>query len=219
MQDVTLRALECLRSADLIACEDTRRTRKLLSHYAISKPLMAFHEHNERTAGARIINAVSKGQNVAVVTDAGTPGISDPGFTLVRAAIAERLPITMMPGPAACVMAVVLSGLATHAFTFRGFPPRKPGPRQRFLAADRESPYTLVLYESPHRLVALLGDILKVLGNRRAAVMSDLTKAFERIDRGTISELMAAAEREPLRGEYCVVVEGVTRDSENHAES
>ena len=208
LQDITLRALEALRSVDLIACEDTRRTLKLLSHHAISKPLMSFHEHNEHSAGHRVMQLLREGRSVALVTDAGTPGVSDPGFTLVRSAIAGQLPITMIPGPAAFVMAVVLSGLATHAFTFRGFPPRRQGARRRFIAVDRDSPHTLVFYESPHRLCPFLADILEVLGNRRAAVANDLTKMFERIHRGTLVELLAALEHGPVKGEYCVVVEG-----------
>jgi 16S rRNA (cytidine1402-2'-O)-methyltransferase len=211
--DITMRALEVLRSVDLIACEDTRVTRKLLSHYAISKPLLAFHEHNERHAGARILQAVREGRKVAVVSDAGTPGVSDPGFTLVRSALAEQLPVTMVPGPAAFVMAVILSGLATHAFTFRGFPPRKSGPRKRFLAVDRESPHTLVFYESAHRLIPFLADALAVLGDRRAAVANELTKMFERFYRGSLSELLALLESQPLRGEFCVIVEGAGADA------
>ena len=213
LQDLTFRALETLRSVDLIACEDTRRTRKLLSHYAISKPLMSFHEHNERDAGGRVMQALRDGKAVALVTDAGTPGISDPGFTLVRRATDEGLPVTMIPGPAAFVMAVVLSGLAVHAFTFRGFPPRKRGPRRRFILLDRDSPHTLVFYESPYRLIEFLKDLLDVLGNRRAAVASDLTKVFEHVYRGPLADLVAALEPQTLKGEYCVVVEGVARTS------
>jgi len=209
LQDVTLRALEALRAVDLIACEDTRRTRKLLSHYAISKPLLAFHEHNERQAGERVMQLLRDGRDVALVTDAGTPGISDPGYSLVRRAIDDQQPVTMIPGPAAFVMAVVLSGLPAHAFTFRGFPPRKRGPRQRFIAIDRDSPHTLVFYESPHRLIPFLADAHDLLGNRRAALANDLTKKFEQIQRGTLGDLLAQLTPNGLKGEYCVVIEGV----------
>jgi 16S rRNA (cytidine1402-2'-O)-methyltransferase len=213
LQDITLRALDSLRTVDLIACEDTRRTRKLLSHFAISKPLLAFHEHNERHAGERVMQMLKDGRDVALVTDAGTPGVSDPGYSLVRRAIDGQLPVTMVPGPAAFVMAVVLSGLATHSFTFRGFPPRKRGPRQRFIACDRESPHTLVYYESPHRLIPFLTDAHEVLGNRRAAVANDLTKKFEQIQRGTLADLLAQLATSPLKGEYCVVIEGAAPDT------
>jgi 16S rRNA (cytidine1402-2'-O)-methyltransferase len=208
LQDITLRALESLRSADLIACEDTRHTRKLLSHYDISKPLVSFHEHNERTAGARLLAELKAGHHVALVTDAGTPGIADPGFSLVRRAIDEGVPVTMAPGPVAFVMAAILSGLATHAMTFRGFPPRKPGPRQRFIAVDRESPHTLVFYESPHRLLPFLSDALAVLGDRRAVIANDLTKLYEQVHRGRLSELLSRLGERAPRGEYCVVIEG-----------
>lgn len=211
LQDITLRALESLRSVDLIACEDTRRTRKLLSHYTIPTHLMSFHEHNEREAGQRILRLLHEGRSVALVTDAGTPGISDPGYTLVRSAIAAQLPVTVIPGPSAFVMAVVLSGLPAHAFTFRGFPPRKRGPRQRFIALDRESPHTLVFYESPHRLVFFLADLVDVLGDRRAAIAGDLTKVFEQVHRGTLTDLLASLRDTPPKGEYCVVVEGAAR--------
>ena len=212
--DITFRALESLRTVHLIACEDTRRTRKLLSHYSISKPLLAFHAHNERRLVERVGQMLRDGQDVALVTDAGTPGVSDPGYSLVRAALDHDLPVTMAPGPAAFVMAVVLSGLAAHAFTFRGFPPPKRGPRQRFIALDRESPHTLVFYESPHRLLPFLADLVEVLGSRRAAVASDLTKKFEQFYRGTLPDVLARLERETLRGEYCVVVEGAGRPEE-----
>jgi 16S rRNA (cytidine1402-2'-O)-methyltransferase len=174
--DITLRALEVLRSVDLIASEDTRKTGLLLKHFEIQKPQIAFHEHNEHQAGARIIALLEQGQSVALVTNAGTPGISDPGFTLVRRALEADIELTMTPGPAAMIMAVVLSGLAVHSFTFRGFPPRKGGRRRRFLAVDQNSPHTLIFYESPYRLVAFLEDALTVLGDRPAAVANDLTK-------------------------------------------
>ncbi|MGH9346295.1 MAG: 16S rRNA (cytidine(1402)-2'-O)-methyltransferase [Vicinamibacterales bacterium] len=212
LQDITLRALESLRTADVIACEDTRHTRKLLAHYDISKPVVAFHEHNERAAGERLLDELRAGRHVALVTDAGTPGIADPGFTLVRGAIAEHLPVTMAPGPVAFVMAVILAGLPTHAVTFRGFPPRKPGARQRFIAVDRDSPHTLVFYESPHRLLRFLADAQAVLGDRRAAIANDLTKRYEQVHRGCLSELRALLQARPPRGEYCVVIEGAPAD-------
>jgi 16S rRNA (cytidine1402-2'-O)-methyltransferase len=158
--DISLRALETLRSVDYIASEDTRTTGVLLQHYDIHKPQIAFHEHNEARAGERIVGLLQSGASVALVTDAGTPGISDPGYSLVRRALDADLPVTMIPGPAGLIMAVVLAGLPLHSFTFRGFPPRKSGQRQRFLAVDKDSPHTLIFYESPFRLAAFLEDAL-----------------------------------------------------------
>jgi 16S rRNA (cytidine1402-2'-O)-methyltransferase len=206
--DITLRAIEVLRSVDLVASEDTRRTGLLLKHLGIQKPQMAFHEHNEERAGARILEELRAGRSVALVSNAGTPGISDPGYTLVQRAIAEGLPLTMVPGPSALLMALVLSGLPVHSFTFRGFPPRRPGPRRRFLEVDRDSPHTLIFYESPHRLLAFLEDALEVYGDRPAAVANDLTKRFETVWRGSLSELLARLRAERLRGEYTVVIAG-----------
>jgi len=207
LSDITLRALETLRDVDYVASEDTRKTGLLLKHFEIKKPQIAFHEHNEAQAGQKIMALLEEGNSVAVVTNAGTPGISDPGFTLVRRAIDAGLPVTMIPGPTAFVMAVVLSGLASHAFTFRGFPPRKSGKRRRFLAVDQASPHTLVFYESPYRLRTFLEDALEVYGDREAALANELTKLFESVQRGRLSELLAGLEEEP-RGEYVVVIAG-----------
>ncbi|MFN2270690.1 MAG: 16S rRNA (cytidine(1402)-2'-O)-methyltransferase [Anaerolineae bacterium] len=208
LSDITLRALEALRQVDVIACEDTRKTGRLLQHFEIDKPKIAFHEHNERQATARVMSMIEQGQSVALVSNAGTPGISDPGFTLVRRAIEEGIPVVMIPGPSALVMALVLSGLPSHSFTFRGFPPRKPGPRRRFLEVDVDSPHTLVFYESPYRLKAFLQDAIEVLGDRQAALANELTKLYEEVQRGTLSELLALFEDEEPRGEYTVVVAG-----------
>ncbi|GAB4199029.1 MAG: 16S rRNA (cytidine(1402)-2'-O)-methyltransferase [Roseiflexaceae bacterium] len=211
LEDITLRALNVLRQVDLIASEDTRKTSVLLRHYEIKKPQLAFHEHNERQAGERIIAALQAGQSVAVVSDAGTPGISDPGYTVLRRAIEEGLPVTMLPGPAAAVMALVLSGLAVHSFTFRGFPPRKGGPRKRFIAVDAAAPHTLVYYESPYRLAAFLRDALEVLGDREAALANDLTKFYEKVERGRLSDLLRSVDGIKLKGEYTVVIAGADR--------
>jgi 16S rRNA (cytidine1402-2'-O)-methyltransferase len=206
--DITLRALETLRAVDFVASEDTRKTGRLLKHFEISKPQIAFHEHNEAQAGQRIMSILADGKSVAVVSDAGTPGISDPGYTLVQLAIENGHAVTMIPGPTALAMALVLSGLPAHSFTYRGFPPRKSGKRQRFLAVDAASPHTLIFYESPHRLKAFLEDALAVYGDRRAALANELTKLYENVQRGTLSELIAFVGREEPRGEYVVVIEG-----------
>jgi 16S rRNA (cytidine1402-2'-O)-methyltransferase len=208
LNDITLRALNTLREVDVIASEDTRKTGLLLKHFDISKPQIAFHEHNEQRAGQQIEDMLKQGKSVALVTNAGTPGISDPGFTLVRRAIAERIEVTMIPGPTAFVMALVLSGLPVHGFTFRGFPPRKSGARRKFFEIDRESPHTLIFYESPYRLEAFLKDALEVYGDREAALASELTKMFESVQRGTISSLLKAVSEAKLRGEYIVVIAG-----------
>lgn len=208
LADISLRALETLKAVDYVASEDTRKTGRLLQHFEIKKPQIAFHEHNEEKAGRRIIELIAGGQSVAVVTNAGTPGVSDPGFTLVRRAIAEALPVTMIPGATAVIMALVLSGLPAHSFTFRGFPPRKSGKRQRFFAVDQTSPHTLIFYESPHRLQPFLEDALVVYGDRQAALANELTKLYESVQRGSLSELLAFVAANEPRGEYVVVIEG-----------
>jgi 16S rRNA (cytidine1402-2'-O)-methyltransferase len=208
MGDITLRALETLAAVDLVASEDTRKTGLLLKRCDIKKPQLSFHEHNEEHAGQKIMALIEAGKSVALVTNAGTPGISDPGFTLIRRAIQAGIPVTAIPGPAAFVMALILSGLPVHSFTFRGFPPHKPGPRRSFLQVDRDSPHTLLFYESPYRLKAFLADALEVLGDRGAAVANDLTKMFEKVDRGSLSELLRRFEETAPRGEYTVVIAG-----------
>jgi len=213
LNDITLRALTILREVDLVASEDTRKTGMLLKHFDISKPQIAFHEHNEQRVGEHIEELLKQGKSVALVTNAGTPGISDPGFTLVRRAIAAQIEVTMIPGPTAFVMALVLSGLPVHSFTFRGFPPRKSGPRRRFLELDKDSPHTLIFYESPYRLESFLKDALEVFGNRDAALANDLTKMFEAVERGTISTLLGSLGQSKVRGEYIVVIAGTEKGS------
>lgn len=208
LSDISLRALEILREVDIIASEDTRKTGLMLKRFDIKKKQISFHEHNENRAGEKIINMISEGKSVALVTNAGTPGISDPGFTLVRRAIEANIHVTMIPGSAAFVMAIVLSGLPSHSFTFRGFPPRKPGRRKRFLEVDKGSPHTLIYYESPHRLISFLQDALEIFGNRKAAVANELTKMYEKVLRGTLSELLEQLNDSDLKGEYTVVIAG-----------
>ena len=186
LKDISLRALEVLKEVDVIASEDTRKTGFLLKHFEIQKPQISFHAYNEQKTVARLIDLLESGKNVALVTDAGSPGISDPGYLLVRAAVDHGLELTAIPGPSAVIMAATLSGLPLHSFTFRGFPPHKPIARQKFLAADKESPHTLVYYESPYRLAAFLEDALVVFGDRQAAVSNDLTKMFESTLRGSL---------------------------------
>ncbi|HUP27798.1 MAG TPA: 16S rRNA (cytidine(1402)-2'-O)-methyltransferase [Chloroflexia bacterium] len=213
MDDISVRALDTLRQVDIIASEDTRKTGMLLKRFGIQKPQMPFHEHNEERAGGQIIRQLEQGKSVALVTNAGTPGISDPGYTLVRKAIDEGIELTLIPGPAAFVMALVLSGLPVHSFTFRGFAPRKPGPRRKFLEIDRDSPHTLIFYESLYRLGAFLEDALTVYGDRDAALAHELTKLHESVERGTISHLTKFVEGEKPRGEYVIAIAGVGRIS------
>ncbi|CEK14222.1 probable S-adenosylmethionine-dependent methyltransferase, YraL family [Chthonomonas calidirosea] len=211
LEDISLRALRILKSVDIIASEDTRKTGLLLKRYAIEKRQISLHEHNEERAIQQILAFIRQGKHVAVVTDAGTPGIADPGYLLVRKALEENIPLTMVPGPAAFVMALVLSGLPSHSFTFRGFPPRKAGPRRRFFEMDRDSPHTLIYYESPYRLIESLEMALEVFGDRPAALANDLTKRFERVDRGLLSEILAVVRGLTLRGEFVLLIAGCER--------
>lgn len=208
LEDITLRVLRILKEVDLIAAEDTRATRKLLSHYDIRTPLTSYHEHNQRTKGPQLLERVAAGQKVAVVTDAGLPGISDPGAGLVQEAVARGLPVTVLPGPVAMATALVLSGLPAERFVFEGFLPRQGSRRraaiQRLLGEDR----TIILYEAPHRLVQTLSDLREALGERPAAVVREMTKIHEEVRRGTLGELLAYFQVEEPRGEITLVLAG-----------
>ena len=208
MGDITLRAIETLKAVDWVVSEDTRKTGHLLNHFGIRKPQISFHEHNERQALPRVLGLLREGKKVALVTNAGSPAVSDPGFILVRSTLEEGIPLTCIPGPAALIPALTLSGLPVHSFTFRGFAPHKGGPRRRFLGVDRDSPHTLIYYESPYRLKCFLQDALAVFGDRPAAVCNDLTKLFELVERDSLSALAARYETEEPRGEYTVVIAG-----------
>jgi 16S rRNA (cytidine1402-2'-O)-methyltransferase len=208
LEDISLRALATLREVDLIASEDTRKTGRLLKHFDIKKPQTPFYEHNEQRAGPKILALLREGKSVALVTNAGTPGIADPGFSLVRGAIAQGIEVTMIPGATAFVMALVLSGLPAHSFTFRGFTPRKSVARRKFYGTDKESPYTLIYYESPHRLIASLEDALAVFGDRQAAIANDLTKMYEAMLRGNLSKLLDHLRESKLQGEFVLIIAG-----------
>ena len=207
LSDISQRALQTLADADYVASEDTRKTGRLLAHFEIKRPQISFYEHNKLRATTKIMALLEQGKTIALVTSAGTPGISDPGFVLVRAAVEAGIEITMIPGPTAFVAALILSGLPVHGFTFRGFAPRKSGRRQNFLTVDKDSPHTLIFYESPHRLRAFLADAIEVFGDRRAALAKELTKMFESIKRGRLSDMLAGLD-EKLKGEYVVVIAG-----------
>ncbi len=206
--DISQRALAALESADVVVSEDTRKTGFLLTHFGIKKPQISFREDNEDRALPKVLEFLELGKTVALVTDAGTPSISDPGFILVRSVIQQGIELTAIPGPTALIMALVLSGLPVHSFTFRGFPPRKGGPRRRWLEIDKDSPHTLIFYESPYRLVPFLEDALLTFGDRPAVIANDLTKKFETILRGTLTELIEQTSQANLKGEYSVVIGG-----------
>lgn len=215
--DVTLRALEILRSVSLIAAEDTRHTRKLLSHYDIHATLVSYHTHNARERGVELAGRLHAGDDIALVTDAGTPGISDPGALLVDAALDAGVEVVVIPGPAALIAALVVSGLSNQPFAFLGFPPNRGKGRRRFFASYASLPMTRILYESPHRLVQTLRDCLETWGDRRVAVARELTKRHEEVFRGTVS---VALEHfgEGVRGELVLVVEGAVEETgKDHA--
>jgi 16S rRNA (cytidine1402-2'-O)-methyltransferase len=213
MEDVTIRALAVLRECDVLAAEDTRRTRQLLTRYEIPRPqtLLSLHEHNEERSAQRVVGLLEGGARVALCSDAGTPLVSDPGYRTLKLVVESGFPVRAIPGPSAAVAALAISALPPSSFTFKGFPPRKPGPRKRFLEADAESPHTLVLFESPHRIAKLLGDALEVLGDREACVCVDMTKKFEATHRGVLSALAEEFEGVTPRGEITVVIAGNTR--------
>lgn len=208
LEDITLRALRVLKEADLVAAEDTRRTRQLLSHYGIHKPLISYHEHNERSREDTLLRDLREGKKIALVTDAGTPGISDPGEPLIRRAIGENIPVVPIPGPAAAVAALSVAGLPTDRFLFYGFLPAKSSARKRLLSGLRERPETLVFYESPRRLPALLKEGLEIFGDRPAAVAREITKVYEEILRGSLAELSARIGLEEVKGEVTVILAG-----------
>lgn len=208
LEDITLRALRVLKEADLIACEDTRRTLKLLNHYGIKNPLLSYHEFNERTRAAQLVKKLKEGLNVALVSDAGMPGISDPGFQAIRASIEEGLPIVPVPGPSAVLAALVISGLPVHRFAFEGFLPERSGARRRLLLELKDEARTLVFFESPRRLKKALQDISEIFGNRKAAIARELTKKFETVYRGFLEELIREMENSAPKGEMVLVIEG-----------
>ncbi|MBA3468099.1 MAG: 16S rRNA (cytidine(1402)-2'-O)-methyltransferase [Herpetosiphonaceae bacterium] len=213
LEDITTRALRVLREAALIAAEDTRHTRKLLSRYAIEGHVIAYHEHNKLARLDTIMLALANGGDVALVSDAGTPAISDPGFELVQAVIAAGFPVVPVPGPCAAIAGLVGSGLPTDRFYYLGFPPRRSSERRTWLGEVAAIPATLVVYESPHRLVATLEDALAVLGNRPAAVARELTKLHEQFVRGTLREIQAHFAGQEVRGEIVLLIAGAERPS------
>jgi 16S rRNA (cytidine1402-2'-O)-methyltransferase len=205
--DITLRAVETLRAADIIACEDTRHTQKLLNHLGIKAKLVSYHEHNEETRAGELIDQLVAGRSVAVVSDAGTPAINDPGFTIVRRAIEKNIEVVSLPGPSAVITALAAAGLPTDAFFFGGFLPAKSGERQRRLRELANVPATLVFYEAPHRLAVSLADCVAELGDRDAVVARELTKLHEQYSRGKLSELGREFSGSSVRGEIVLLID------------
>jgi 16S rRNA (cytidine1402-2'-O)-methyltransferase len=209
LEDASPRSLRTLAEADVVACEDTRRTRKLLTLTGTTvKKLVVYNETNERRKSDELVKLIVNGRTIALVTDAGMPGLSDPGYRLVRACIDHGIEVSVVPGPTASVSALAVSGLPSARFVFEGFLPRRPGDRRRRIAELSGEKRTIVLFESPHRIVACLRDLLEGLGDRQAALVRELTKLYEEAQRGTLSELLERAEAEGPRGEIVVVVDG-----------
>ena len=208
LQDITLRVLETLEAVDLVACEDTRKTLQLLNHFNISKPVTSYYEHNKMSKGDVIIQQLKDGKNIALVSDAGMPGISDPGYDLVQQCLAEDIPFTVLPGAVAAVTGLVLSGLPTDRFSFEGFIPRQKKERLQYFQNLLHEERTMIFYESPHRLEDTLKTLIEVFPDRPMAAARELTKKFEEIVRGTPSEVLAHFEAEGIRGEFVLLLHG-----------
>ena len=206
LEDITLRALRVLKEADLIACEDTRQTQKLLQHYVIHKEMVSYHEHNELTRAPELVIQLEQGAQVALVSDAGTPVVSDPGHRLVVMCLRHHIPVVPIPGPSAFVAALAASGLPTEEFLFVGFLPPRAGARRKKLDALKSEPRALVLYEAPHRLAETLSDAADILGSRHAVVAREVTKIHEEFLRGTLAELRDAARKRAPRGEITLLI-------------
>ena len=212
LEDITIRTLNILKEVDLIAAEDTRHSIRLLNHFEIKKPLTSYHEHNKRDKGPLLINKMLKGENIALITDAGMPAISDPGEDLVRLCIEKDIELVALPGPTAFVLALVVSGFSTRKFIFEGFLNQSKKSRREELEKFKLETRTIILYESPHRLKDLLKDISKILGNRNLSVSRELTKKYEEVFRGSVDLCIEKFNKEDPRGEFIIVIEGVGED-------
>lgn len=206
--DITSRALDVLKSVDLVAAEDTRHSGMLLKHFGIKKRLISYHEHNEAARTAELVECLGHGENVALITDAGTPGVSDPGLRLIYECIQRDLPFTILPGPSSILTALVGSGFSTEKFSFRGFLPAKSGQRERELRVAAECDETTIFFESPYRLAKTLAVCVDVMPDRKLCVARELTKKFEEFRRGTPSELLAHYQAHPPKGEIVLVISG-----------
>ena len=213
LEDITLRALNILKQVDLIACEDTRTTKKLLSRYQILKPLTSYHEHNEIEKAKELLSMLQEGHSIALVTDAGTPGVSDPGYRIVKLASENEVQIFSVPGPSAAIAALSISGLPTSGFTFLGFPPKQKKRLIEYLERIKDYPETLVFYESPRRVIKTLESMAEVFGERNASLGREITKMYEETLRGTLSEIVTTLKsRDNLKGEFTLVIEGNSQD-------
>jgi 16S rRNA (cytidine1402-2'-O)-methyltransferase len=206
--DITLRAIDVLKSADVVAAEDTRRSGMLLKHLGIKKPFISYHEHNEAARTMEPVERLARGENVALITDAGTPGLSDPGLRLIRECIKRELPFTIIPGASSILMALLGSGFSTEKFSFRGFLPVKSGQRERELRAATERDETAIFFESPYRLTKTLAACIDIIPERKLCVARELTKKFEEFRRGAASELLAHYQAHPPKGEIVLVISG-----------
>lgn len=206
LKDITLRALETLKQVDLIACEDTRHTQKLLSHYQIQKPLTSLFEHNERLKVPSLIRQLQEGKTIGLVSDAGTPGISDPGFVLIREAIRSEIPVIPIPGPSAIITALIVSGMPTDRFCFEGFLPQKSAAMRRKLEQLKDEPRTMVFYESPYRVLKTLKAMLEIWGDIPIVCTRELTKLHEEISRKPLSQQIAYFQKQKQRGEFVLVI-------------
>ncbi len=215
LEDITLRALNILKQVDLIACEDTRTTRKLLSRYQILKPLTSYHEHNEIEKAKELLSMLQEGHSIALVTDAGTPGVSDPGYRIVKLASENGVQIFSVPGPSAAIAALSISGLPTSGFTFLGFPPKQKKRLIEYLERIKDYPETLIFYESPRRVIKTLESMAEVFGERNASLGREITKMYEETLRGTLSEIVTTLKsRDNLKGEFTLVIEGNSQDQD-----
>ncbi len=211
LRDISLRALDTLTGVDLIVAEDTRTSKVLLQHYNIQTALSSYHDFNKERVTPALISKLQTGQSIALVTDAGTPGVSDPAFYIVREAVHANIPVEAIPGATALIPALVLSGLPTDRFVFEGFLPHKKGRHTRLQELALE-PRTIILYESPHRVLKTMNDLLEYCGNRQIALVRELTKKFETIIRGSLADLIRQPQSITLKGEFVLVVEGLTRE-------
>ncbi|HDP69800.1 MAG TPA: 16S rRNA (cytidine(1402)-2'-O)-methyltransferase [Actinobacteria bacterium] len=208
LNDVTLRVLETLKEVNFIAAEDTRHTRKLLSHYGIKAKIISYREQNEKTKSKELLLELEKGARIALVSDAGMPGLSDPGYRLIKLCIEGDIEVEVLPGPSAAISALVASGLPTDSFIFQGFLPQKKGERRKILEELADNRRTLIFYESPHRIESFLGELLEIIGDRKMVLAREITKKFEEFIRGNVSEVLSSIKANKIKGEIVVVVKG-----------
>ena len=218
LRDITIPALDALKDVDIIAAEDTRQTLKLLNHFNIRKTLISYHKFNEEDKSINIINSLKEGKNIALVSDAGMPGISDPGYVLIKKCIEEQIIFEVLPGATAFTTALVYSGMDTTKFIFKGFIPRENKNRQKLVQDIKDRMETLIFYESPHRVKSTLENMLEVYGDRQVVLVRELTKIYEEYQRGLISELLEAIGDEPLKGECLLIVDGASEEKAEKSE-